>query len=177
MEIALNADNFNLIMKACKPFVAKDDIRPIHTQIELTCDGETVTAVALDGASLIRLTVPCESKSDTGKMIVPLMKPVGKTVPYVILSDTDKEITVNTGESSQTFRKVAGEFLDHARVFPQSDPKEVFWFNPKRLATALSVFSGDWVKIEYHDNYKGIVLSDHTTKKALVLPVRDPNKR
>lgn len=177
MKIVLTAECFNTIMKTCKPFVSKDRRRPIFTQIELTCNGETVTAVALDGYSLVKLTMSCENGSDSGKMIVPVMKPVGKGIVEVYLSDTDKEIMVDTRESKQTFRKVEGEFLDHTHVFPPDNPKDVFWFDPKRLATALSVFTHGWVKIEAFDRSKNtiFVLSDTTTKQALVLPLHKPD--
>ena len=174
MRIELTTDSFNAIMKTCKPFVSKGNTHQICTQIELSCDGENVTAAALDGVKLVTVTVPCVKESDIGKMIVPVIKPIGSSVRSVCITDTEKEITVETDESSQTFRKVAGEYVNYSHVFPPKDePENVCWFDPKQLTTAFSTFSDKTVKIEYYGNMRGIVIYGHE-KRASVLPVRPP---
>lgn len=171
MKIILNANNFNMIMKTCKIFVAKDDVLPILTQIELTCDGETVTAVAMDKASIVKLTVPCERGSGTGKMLVPVTMPVERNVSYVyVFHDKNLELTIETESVRQTFRGIAGEYFDHTRVLPpKGDPVLEWQFDPKRLANALSVFRSEPVTLSFYQI--GLVLSD-PVKQALVLPLR-----
>lgn len=171
MRITLGYDAFDSIMKACKPFVAKSTTRPVLTQIELSCDGDTVTATALDGVKVISMTVPCDLTSDTGKVLIPLVKPIGKKGVYAEITDTDKEVTIRTIEGSQSFRKVEDAFIDHSRFFPNKVPESVCYFDPTLLAEAFSSFKDGRVKIEYYGNRIGVVISN-PVQKALVLPTR-----
>ncbi len=176
MTIKLSWYNFDTIMKACKPFVSKDGAIPIYTQIELSCDGKTVTAVALDGSKMLSVSVNCEEGSENGKIIIPVMRPIGKKGIYAEITETEKEIAVQTAEGRQIVPKIEGKFLDPARIFPDEEPKSVCYFNPKMLMDTFSVFTNERVKIEYYGELSGVVISA-PGKKAIVLPVMPPKKK
>lgn len=79
MKIYLSYGAFDAIMKATKPFVSKDAaMRPVFTQILLESDNGKVTATALDGVKVVKLTVAAETETETGSMLIPWVKPIGK---------------------------------------------------------------------------------------------------
>ncbi len=173
MKILLSHDAFDSIMKACKPFVSKSTDRPALTQIELQSDGKTVAATALDGCKILSISVPCKEQSDSGKMLIPLIKPIGKKGGYAEITDTKTEIIVKTVEHSQIYKKVAADYPDHTRLFLEKDPESTCYFDPKLLADAFSSFVDKTVKVEYYGCTRGLVISTPCAK-ALVLPMHPP---
>lgn len=178
MKINLSYGAFDAIMKATKPFVSKDDMRPVFTQILLESDNGKVTATALDGVKIVKLTVSAESGTESGKMLVPWVKPIGKKGVYALITDDEKSITIETVTEQRTFRKVQGSYMNTDRFFENKEsPETTMYFDPKQLADALTAFD-DKVKIEYFGAYKGVIITDLACKqKALVMPTSPPEKR
>ena len=179
MKINLSYGAFDAIMKATKPFVSKDDMRPVFTQILLESDNGKVTATALDGVKTVKLTVAAETETETGSMLIPWVKPIGKKGVYALITDDEKSITIETATEQRTFRKVQGEYLDAERLFKtEKMPEATLYYDPRQLAEALSTFTADNVKIDYFGTNKGVIISDLVCdQKALVLPLRPPEKR
>ena len=179
MKIYLSYGAFDAIMKATKPFVSKDDMRPVFTQILLESDNGKVTATALDGVKVVKLTVAAETETETGSMLIPWVKPIGKKGVYALITDDEKSITIETATEQRTFRKVQGEYLDAERLFKtEKMPEATLYYDPRQLAEALSTFTADNVKIDYFGTNKGVIISDLVCdQKALVLPLRPPEKR
>lgn len=75
MTITLTRDAFNAIMRTCKD-VAKGShyVGLDRDTLRLICRDSRVTAVALNNASIVEVTVPCEQPSDDGEMLVPVLK-------------------------------------------------------------------------------------------------------
>ena len=179
MKINLSYGAFDAIMKATKPFVSKDDMRPVFTQILLESDNGKVTATALDGVKAVKLTVAAETETETGSMLIPWVKPIGKKGVYACLTDDRENVTIQTALDQRTFRKVQGEYLDAERLFKtEKMPEATLYYDPRQLAEALSTFTTDKVKIDYFGTNKGVIISDLVCdQKALVLPLRPPEKR
>ena len=180
MKINLTYVAFDAIMKATKPFVSKDAaMRPVFTQILLESDNGKVTATALDGVKAVKLTVAAETETETGSMLIPWVKPIGKKGVYALITDDEKSITIETVTEQRTFRKVQGEYLDAERLFKtEKMPEATLYYDPRQLAEALSTFTADNVKIDYFGTNKGVIISDLVCdQKALVLPLRPPEKR
>ena len=178
MKIYLSYGAFDAIMKATKPFVSKDDMRPVFTQILLESDNGKVTATALDGVKAVKLMVAAETETETGSMLIPWVKPIGKKGVYALITDDEKSITIETVTEQRTFRKVQGSYANIDRFFENKEPPETtMYFDPKQLADALTAFD-DKVKIEYFGAYKGVIITDLACEqKALVLPISPPKKR
>ena len=179
MKINLSYGAFDAIMKATKPFVSKDDMRPVFTQILLESDNGKVMATALDGVKAVKLTVAAETETETGSMLIPWVKPIGKKGVYACLTDDRENVTIQTALDQRTFRKVQGEYLDAERLFKtEKMPEATLYYDPRQLAEALSTFTTDKVKIDYFGTNKGVIISDLVCdQKALVLPLRPPEKR
>lgn len=175
MKINLLYSAFDLIMKTTKPFIYRGSDRPVFTQILLDSRDGTVTATALDGAKMVRLTVAAESGTEDGQMLIPWMRPIGKNCLYAQITDDGKNITVETDASVLSFKKVVGEYADVRRLFNgNKEPTATVWCDPKQLATALSTFS-DKVKIDFYTPLSGLVISDAVCRQdAVVMPVRPP---
>ena len=178
MKIYLSYGAFDAIMKATKPFVSKDDMRPVFTQILLESDNGKVTATALGRVKAVKLTVAAETETETGSVLIPWVKPIGKKGVYALITDDGKSITIETVTEQRTFRKVQGGYANIDCLFENKEPPETtMYFDPKQLADALTAF-GDKVKIEYFGAYKGVIITDLACEqKALVLPISPPKKR
>lgn len=87
MTITLTRDAFNAIMRTCKD-VAKGShyVGLDRDTLRLICRDSRVTAVALNNASIVEVTVPCEQPSDDGEMLVPVLKLAGKNELIVSIS-------------------------------------------------------------------------------------------
>lgn len=178
MKINLSYGAFDAIMKATKPFVSKDDMRPVFTQILLESDNGKVMATALDGVKAVKLTVAAETETETGSMLIPWVKPIGKRGVYALITDDEKSITIETVTEQRTFRKVQGSYVNTDRFFENKEPPETtMYFDTKQLADALTAFDGK-VKIEYFGANKGVIITDLACEqKALVMPTSPPKKR
>lgn len=178
MKIYLSHGAFDAIMKATKPFVSKDYKVPVFTQILLNSDNGKVTATALDGVKVVKLTVAAETETETGSMLIPWVKPIGKKGVYALITDDEKSISIETVTERRTFRKVQGIYANTDRFFENKEPPETtMYFDPKQLADALTAFD-DKVKIEYFGTYKGVIITDLACEqKALVMPSSPPKKR
>lgn len=178
MKIYLSHGAFDAIMKATKPFVSKDYKVPVFTQILLNSDNGKVTATALDGVKVVKLTVAAETETETGSMLIPWVKPIGKKGVYALITDDEKSISIETVTERRTFRKVQGIYANTDRFFENKEPPETtMYFDPKQLADALTAFD-DKVKIEYFGTYKGVIITDLACEqKALVMPISPPKKR
>ena len=176
--IYLSYGAFDAIMKATKPFVSKDDMHPVFTQILLESDNGKVTATALDGVKVVKLTVAAETETETGSMLIPWVKPIGKKGAYALITGDENSITIETATEQRTFRKVQGSYVNTDRFFENKEPPETtMYFDPKQLADALTAFD-DKVKIEYFGAHKGVIITDLACEqKALVLPISPPEKR
>lgn len=188
MTIILSPQNFNSILKVCKGYVLKNTTRPVLTQIKLVCDGSEVTASAVDGVKTIVYSVRCEEGSETGELLMPVVKPVDKKALRVVITDsTDSDknpfvtIEVETVGLTQTNKHsiFKGDFFACDKVFStKTAPYSVSYFDPKLLAEALTAFANceKGVKIESYGK-NGIVITDLQGRlhvKALVMPVRGP---
>lgn len=179
MKINLTYAAFDTIMKVTKPFVCKNNVRPVFTQLLLESTDKKVTVTALDGVKIVKFTVSVESGTESGKMLVPWVKPIGKKGVYACLTDDRENVTIQTALDQRTFRKVQGEYLDADRLFKtEKEPEATLYYDPRQLAEALSTFTTDKVKIDYFGANKGVIISDLVCdQKALVLPLRPPEKR
>ena len=178
MKINLTYVAFDTIMKVTKPFVCKDDIRPVFTQLLLESTDKKVTVTALDGVKAVKLTVAAETETETGSMLIPWVKPIGKRGVYALITDDEKSITIETVTEQRTFRKVQGSYMNTDLFFENKEPPETtMYFDPKQLADALTAFD-DKVKIEYFGANKGVIITDLACEqKALVLPTHPPKER
>ena len=109
--------------------VSENQGRPIHTGVKFEVQGETVSAIAVDGFRLARRTYHCEG--DTGRtlsFVVPAqsLKEVEK-----ILQDEDadvaftlgtKHILFQIGDATIICRLLDGDFLDWRKVVPFDCP-------------------------------------------------------
>ena len=178
MKIYLSHGAFDAIMKATKPFVSKGGMHPVFTQILLESDNGKGTATALGRVKAVKLTVAAETETETGSMLIPWVKPIGKRGVYALITDDEKSITIETVTEQRTFRKVQGSYMNTDLFFENKEPPETtMYFDPKQLADALTAF-GDKVKIEYFGAYKGVIITDLACEqKALVMPTSPPKKR
>ena len=174
MEIKLSIDEINDILKMSKQFIDKKNVCPAFTQITLRLKNDTLSAIALDGYSMSVMQFPYkEENAQEGSMMIPLLPLFGKNDVYCHIIQDDKEVTFKTASGSQSYRRVDGEpFTDYERFLPKDEKKaDTFYFDPKRLAAALTAFSGsEAVKIDYYGRTSGVVITNGN-RMALVLPV------
>jgi len=168
LKISMGFDSFKAIMKACKPFISKDNARPILQTIKLNCSDGYCIASACDGFKLINFKVPCSA--DNGVLCIPIIKTPTKGT-QVIITDNEKEITFDFITEKQVVRKIEGEAFKTEGFITNDEPTIRIGFNPKLLKDALDGFTDEKiVKIDVIDERKGFILRG-TNKEALVLPV------
>ncbi len=163
-------DSFKAIMKACKPFISKDNARPILQTIKLNCSDGYCIASACDGFKLINFKVPCSA--DNGVLCIPIIKTPTKGT-QVIITDNEKEITFDFITEKQVVKKFEGEFPNVEKVFPEGEPNFRIGFDPKRLKDALDGFTGDtYIEVNFFGETNGVIIKNRIDKQALVLPMR-----
>ena len=109
--------------------VSQNQGRPVHTGVKFEVEGETVSAVAVDGFRLARRSFHCEK--DTGKslsFVVPAqsLKEVEKILQDeendVIFTQGAKHILFSIGNATLICRLLDGDFLDWRKVVPSNCP-------------------------------------------------------
>ena len=175
MTIKLSVQNMNDILKMAKQFIDKKNVRPTFTQITLHLKDKRLSAVAPDGCSMGIIRFPYEREdAQGGSMMIPLLPLFGKDDAFCEITQDAKETIIKTAIGSQSYRRVNGDPLDdYEHYLPKEEKRmETFYFNPKRLAAALTAFSGsEAVKIDYYGQLGGVVITDGN-KKAFVCPFR-----
>lgn len=152
LRIVLSADDFNTIMKTCKPFIAHNGLpREIFRRIRLVCDGEKVTASALNGAMIIQFTVSCIEGSDECELYIPYAAPV-KNCKIVIIEAYGDEITVDTGNVKQTYKRIWDTHPDVSEYLSVDGADYEHYFDAKKLADALSAFGNEAVNLNFFQN-------------------------
>lgn len=185
-SIKMTADDFNAIVKACKPFVAKKPIQPATASIHLSCDGHTVTALALDGVKALKMTVGAVEPSDRCEISMPPLKPVkAKETPFVeVCGGGSKTITVVTSTGTQI---VPIDYCDPGiaksvseRAYANTESVKSVFFNPQELAAAFAAIPTECVRIDYYGEVKPIefhAMSDREAYHGIVLPMRCSDTR
>lgn len=181
MKIKLLSDDFNAIVKACKPYVAKKPIQPATGVLHLTCDGRTVNALAVDGIKSLKMTVPVVEGSDEGYIALPVVKPVkAKETPFVDIECDNKTVSVITAAGTQIYPAempdpgIAERVVQNA--YAKTEPVQSVYFNPKELAEAFSSIEASCVRIDYYGEVKPIefyALTDRARCHGLILPMRN----
>ncbi len=109
--------------------VSENQGRPIHTGVKFEVEGESVSAVAVDGFRLARRTYHCEN--DTGRSISFVVPAQSLKEVEKILQDEDgfvaftlgaKHILFQIGSATLICRLLEGDFLDWRKVVPTDCP-------------------------------------------------------
>ncbi len=123
--------------------VSENQGRPIHTGVKFEVEGNTVSAIAVDGFRLARRTYHCEEEQvKTMSFVVPAhgLKEVEK-----ILQDTDDDVSFTQGARHILFqigdatlicRLLDGDFLDWRKVVPTKCPIKLV-ANVAELASSI----------------------------------------
>ena len=184
MTITFRRDVLNEILKRRKPFVLtggnpeRFDETSRGILLEKT-DLTTVEVTALDGHMLIHLTVEVESQAETGSMVIPVVKPFGRSDDYVTVEEDEHYTTFVTMSGRTSVPKLRGTYIDWRRAIPRSPETKcnTIYMDPMKIKRAMDGFTaGKAVKIEIIDPWRGgIMLRDQGGAFALILPV-NPSK-
>ena len=176
MKITLDVRKFNELMDFTSKFIGKDKTRPVISQVLLEVRNGKLTATALDGYKIGKISFYNKDWED-GSMIIPPMKRMKiKDTSYVTISEDDENIIFETATGSQSVKKFKGDFFKFDSIFPEDKPKEVFRMTAGNIANALSAFPKDeYVDIEYRGEIEPLIVKGDGSI-ALVLPVRRPKR-
>ncbi|HZK29042.1 MAG TPA: DNA polymerase III subunit beta [Clostridia bacterium] len=141
--------------------VSTDHSRPILMGINLICENETITLVALDGFRLAVRHEPVPGVDITTNIIVP-----AKAMAEVarIMSETEDEVAIfpshnyiifNKGNVKVVTRLIRGEFLNYKSIIP-NDADTSLMIAPEVLLAAVSRAS---IMIETDDRRFPVTLS------------------
>ena len=179
MTITLTRDAFNAIMRTCKD-VAKGShyVGLDRDTLRLICRDSRVTAVALNNASIVEVTVPCEQPSDDGEMLVPVLKLAGKNELIVSISHENGVTSVLTAERDEKYELELKDtpFKGVEAILPKNErPMRSVCFDPHQLCqaiTAMKATGTNSVQISFYKDWKTGVVITAPHAKACVLPVR-----
>lgn len=184
MKLTFTREVLNGILKRCSPFVLTG---PNPDHYDETCRGillektdfTTVEVTALDGYMLIHFTVEVESQASSGRMVIPIVKPFGKSDAYITVEEDEHYTTFTTMSGRTSVPRLNGTFLDWLRVIPKpaETSTNAIYMDPKKIKRAMDAFSeGKAVKLEIVDPGRGgLILRDKDGAFALILPV-NPTK-
>ncbi len=109
--------------------VAENQGRPVHTGVKFEVEGDTISAIAVDGFRLARRTYHTETPSERRlAFVVPSagLKEVEKILTEsdqdAIFSLSPKHILYEIGNATLICRLLEGEFLDWKKVVPTNCP-------------------------------------------------------
>lgn len=122
--------------------VAQDDARPVLKGVLFEIEGDTLTAVALDGYRMAKCTKKLTSSTASMSVIVP-----GRSLEEVakLLEDSDSEVKIyrqrnllklNIGATSILTRLLDGDFINYRQIIPTDFFTEVT-INKKQFDDAL----------------------------------------
>ena len=109
--------------------VAENQGRPVHTGVKFEVQGDTISAIAVDGFRLARRTYHTETPSE--RSLAYVVPSAGLKEVEKILTDTDEEaifslsskhILYEIGNATLICRLLEGEFLDWRKVVPTDCP-------------------------------------------------------
>ncbi len=177
MTITMSYEEYNKMQEFAKQFAAKKGgTRPILEHIKLTVTGNTAKAEALDGYKAGYIMLNLSDSDGDGTILLPITSKLKKSDVFAIITDMGNEIEIRTATGASIYRKPEGEFFDTSKIYPEDKPAEVFGFDPVLLSDALKAFKDEKaVIIEYRGALKPLIIKSDTAK-ALVLPVRLPQK-
>ena len=109
--------------------VAENQGRPVHTGVKFEVQGDTISAIAVDGFRLARRTYHTDTPSE--RSLAYVVPSAGLKEVEKILTDTDEEavfslsskhILYEIGNATLICRLLEGEFLDWRKVVPTDCP-------------------------------------------------------
>ena len=165
-EIKLETGVLEYIFKTCKPFLSKDDSRPILKYIKFEIEEKILRAIAANGYQMTVVTI--EHKNENVERFECCIKPF--TLPKKILDTT---ISVTAKETNITFKLADGNkinytlqsvpveaFINWRQVEPETSGDLSFNLNCNLLAqasSAMSITRGTYLKLSFKgDKERGI---------------------
>ncbi|MCL2586742.1 MAG: DNA polymerase III subunit beta [Firmicutes bacterium] len=137
--VSLKADpHFSIKADALKDIISKtticastDDSRPVLRGILFEIDGAELTAVALDGFRLARVTKVISNHKDKTSIIVPakslveISKLLADENGEVNLVVENKFLQVSIGNTVFASRLIEGEFINYGQIIPKSFSSDI----------------------------------------------------
>ena len=173
-SVVLMAPALHRLIRRTSYAVAKTEVRPTLTGVNLRLTDSTLRGDATDALRLATYTVTCKSVAgDDRSLVVPgvLLDKLALSLPS---SDDDEEVTLTMGENSITvawdddsirvvMRALEGTYPDTDRIIPRSMPHKV---TVERQALLEACDRVSVLSVEDHQQSTVIVLADKITISA-----------
>lgn len=174
MKFKIQGSDLHYIMTVAGAACAKNQSRPILTAINCRIKDSFLTATALDGYIMHRITVPVEVIEDSGEAFnISPIKSVDTKSEYSI-EVTDTEISYKTASRTLIEKLVEGTFIDADAVYPKTDPVFTISVDPKLLAKTLKAYgSASCIKFEFYGKASPFKFSTASGSSGIVLPVHN----
>jgi len=174
-SIIIEKDGFNQVMQSLKPFVAVYESRETlrHIKLEHKAGSDSVTAVALDGFKLCKLSIPCSGEDDFDAIIPVVQKTSAKSVRIIV--EGDRITFDHEGLFTITYKKIGGEYINWRKIIPSENKQYAICVNPRYLADALKSVPKNTksVILRFGSRVSPILVEDGEGLQMLVLPIRN----
>ena len=135
--------HFSIKSEDLRDFISKtticassDDSRPVLRGVLCELGKDTITAVALDGFRLARVTKPISNHSGETKIIIParsldeVKKLASEENGEINITVQNKYFQVNIGGTTFASRLIEGEFINYRQIIPASFTSDVVMERP-----------------------------------------------
>lgn len=174
MKITMSGKDFNRIMRSCKNCVSREDPRWSLQMIELRAANSECVATALDGFSMMQVTVPCDGE---GLFQIRPQATVKKDADVEIEYE-DECISVTVDDVTTLRRQEKFPEVNWGKVVAQATEKPIRYqiaFNAKLLRRALAAIeaseSNPACLIEFRDSIDPAIIRG-VGGVAMALPIR-----
>ena len=186
MKLSIDTYALKLAIDSVKKQRSKDDLRPIMQGVTFKIEEENVLRIeSVDGyriaSAAINVAVYEAGDFIEGVYDLPATLRLD-TKALTTLEFTDKQLIIENGGLTIACRRIEGEPLDTAKIFPdESKIEHEYLFDPKFLAEALSAMKStsrgsESVRLKFQESeFAPVVLEfekDGVRQKHLVMPKR-----
>ena len=176
IKIQLTVEQFNKINKFGKKYNGlKDSARDTLKYTRLTVQGNKLTAEGLDGYKVFQVEINIENLSKLdGYIYIETMKNFKKTDEFVIITECEKEIRVESirGDDIRIINKVDYEFFNTKDIIKSDKPTFKISFDPKKLKDALDAYDDKAVTLEFFGEHEQVKITNRLDSESMLLPVR-----
>jgi len=179
----VNARDFRSALKGCEKSRSRDDNRPALKYAQIVAKGDTVTLTALDGFLMVQYVLSTIGDTTPGEALIPpslaLIALHDIRINAIVEIDNGIMRVVTDLAITIALPTVEGEYIQHEKVWPNSDrPKVRICVNPKLLMQVVQALdvNNSMVFLEVPtDPLSAIVVStsgDAFSTRGLVMPIR-----
>lgn len=171
----ITKEDFNQIMKACKPILTKRVGECILSYIMVT-PSNVESMIMIDVCnkfSAIRLKIPTIDGVPYGEKFCLPLQPLVKTSKVVAIDNQDDKIIIN-GDVTTIVSKPKEVWADTSRFYNGTTEYSVY-LSPELLRNLMTTFTGS-IRIDFKPGYNPMVISSADGNQKAVLCPRKPWK-